>query len=52
MERLLKTIALIGLGLFLLSRLVDGSVYYYINQRFIVLTLLAAAVCRDCRQPV
>jgi uncharacterized repeat protein (TIGR03943 family) len=43
MERLLKTIALIGLGLFLFSRLVDGSVYYYINQRFIVLTLLAAA---------
>ena len=42
MERLLKTIALVGLGLFLFSRLLDGSVYFYINQRFIILTLLAA----------
>lgn len=42
MERLLKTIALVGLGLFLFSRLVDGSVYFYINQRFVTLTLLAA----------
>jgi uncharacterized repeat protein (TIGR03943 family) len=43
MERLLKSIALIGLGLFLFSRLANGSVYFYINQRFITLTLLAAA---------
>lgn len=43
MERLLKSVALIGLGVFLFSRLVDGSVYYYINQRFVILTLLAAA---------
>ncbi len=42
MEKRLKTIALIGLGLFLFSRLVNGSVYFYINQRFIILTLLAA----------
>ena len=27
---------------FLFSRLLDGSVYFYINQRFIILTLLAA----------
>jgi uncharacterized repeat protein (TIGR03943 family) len=43
MERLLKSIALVGLGLFLFSRLVNGSVYFYINQRFVFLTLLAAA---------
>ena len=43
MERLLKSIALIGLGVFLFSRLINGSVYFYINQRFVVLTLLAAA---------
>jgi uncharacterized repeat protein (TIGR03943 family) len=43
MERLLKSIALVGLGLFLFSRLVNGSVYFYINQRFVILTLLAAA---------
>jgi uncharacterized repeat protein (TIGR03943 family) len=43
MERLLKSIALIGLGVFLFSRLINGSVYFYINQRFVILTLLAAA---------
>lgn len=43
MERLLKSIALFGLGLFLFSRLLNGSVYFYINQRFVILTLLAAA---------
>jgi putative membrane protein len=43
MDRLLKSIALVGLGIYLFSRLVNGSVYFYINQRFVILTLLAAA---------
>jgi uncharacterized repeat protein (TIGR03943 family) len=42
MERLLKSITLIGLGIFLYSRLMNGSVYFYINQRFVILILLAA----------
>jgi uncharacterized repeat protein (TIGR03943 family) len=42
MERFLKSAALIGMGIFLYSRLVNGSVYFYINQRFVILTLLAA----------
>lgn len=42
MDRLLKTIALAGLGVYLFSRLADGSVYFYINQRFVSLTLLAS----------
>ncbi|MFZ0544244.1 MAG: TIGR03943 family protein, partial [Candidatus Promineifilaceae bacterium] len=43
MERLIKSIILLGFGVFLFSRLVNGSIYFYINQRFVILTLLAAS---------
>ena len=36
----LKTVLLIGLGLFLLSRIVTGTLYYYINERFMVLVVM------------
>lgn len=42
MNRFLKTIILILLGAFLFMRVVDGTVLYYINQRFVLLTWLAA----------
>ncbi|MEM7537395.1 MAG: TIGR03943 family protein [Chloroflexota bacterium] len=38
---LIKALLLIGLGLFLYSRLTNGTLFYYINQRFAGLTLLA-----------
>jgi uncharacterized repeat protein (TIGR03943 family) len=37
----LKALLLIGLGLFLYTRISNGSLYFYINQRFAGLTLLA-----------
>lgn len=37
----LKALLLIGIGLFLYSRIVNGTLYYYINERFAVLTALA-----------
>lgn len=39
-ETPLKALLLIGMGLFLYSRLANGSLYFYINQRFMVFTLL------------
>ncbi len=42
MNRFLKIVLLLLLGVFLLLRVVDGTVLYYINQRFVVLTGLAA----------
>ena len=36
----LKTVLLAGLGLFLLSRIVTGTLYYYINERFLVLVVM------------
>ncbi len=42
MRSSLKAIILIGLGLFLYSRFMNGSLLYYINQRFAWLTFIAA----------
>jgi putative membrane protein len=42
MDRFLKTIILLLMGAFLFMRVVDGTVLYYINQRFVLLTWLAA----------
>ncbi len=42
MDRLLKTVILLLMGAFLLLRVLDGTVLYYINQRFVLLTWLAA----------
>lgn len=44
-ESTAKALLLIGLGLFLFSRIVNGTIYYYINQRFTGLTLLAVFGC-------
>lgn len=41
-ERLLKVLALVALGIFLYTRLTSGVILYYINERFVTLTLLAA----------
>jgi uncharacterized repeat protein (TIGR03943 family) len=38
----IKALALIGMGLFLYTRFINGNLLYYINQRFVWLTLLAA----------
>jgi putative membrane protein len=38
-ETPLKALLIIGMALFLYSRLTNGSLYYYINQRFMVFTL-------------
>ncbi len=37
----LKALLLIGMGLFLYSRIANGSLYFYISERFASLTLLA-----------
>lgn len=42
MSRLLKTSTLMALALFLVSRFYSGVLLYYINQRFVTLTLLAS----------
>lgn len=42
MHRSIKALALVGLGLFLYSRFFSGNLLYYINVRFVWLTLLAA----------
>jgi uncharacterized repeat protein (TIGR03943 family) len=42
MQRAVKTFVLIALGAFLYSRLMNGTLLFYINQRFVTLTLLAA----------
>ncbi|MFO7684397.1 MAG: TIGR03943 family protein [Chloroflexota bacterium] len=42
MERLLKTIILILLGALLFMRVINGTVLYYISERFVMLTWLAA----------
>lgn len=41
LEITLKALLLIALGLFLYSRLANGTLYFYINQRFLGFTLLA-----------
>jgi uncharacterized repeat protein (TIGR03943 family) len=40
--RYLKTAILFGLGLFLIVKIIDGSLYFYINRRFVWLTVLGA----------
>jgi putative membrane protein len=42
MKTSFKALALIGLGLFLYSRIYNGTLFYYISERFAWLTLLAA----------
>jgi putative membrane protein len=42
MKASFKALALIGLGLFLYSRIYNGTLFYYISERFAWLTLLAA----------
>jgi putative membrane protein len=37
----IKPLLLIGLGLFLYGRIASGAIFFYINERFIVLTLAA-----------
>jgi uncharacterized repeat protein (TIGR03943 family) len=39
----LKTLIPIGLGLYLLSRIVTGTLYYYINNRFMLLVIVGCA---------
>ena len=41
LQNAVKALLLIGMGLFLLSRVVSGTLYYYINERFAVLTVIA-----------
>jgi len=41
LQTALKALLLLGMGLFLFTRLTNGSLYFYINQRFAGLTLLA-----------
>lgn len=43
MQRLLKVALLLLLGVYLYSRLLNDAIYFYINERFVSLTLLAAA---------
>lgn len=40
-QNAVKALLLIGLGLFFYSRLMNGTLYFYINQRFAAFTLLA-----------
>jgi len=42
MKSSIKALALIGLGLFLYSRIYNGTLFYYISERFAWLTLFAA----------
>ena len=39
-QPLLKTLLLIALGIFLYSRIANGTLYYYINERFVGFTLV------------
>lgn len=41
LQTAIKALLLVGMGLFLYSRLSNGTLYFYINQRFAGLTLLA-----------
>jgi uncharacterized repeat protein (TIGR03943 family) len=41
-QRSLQALVLAGLGLFLLHKIWSGTLYWYINERFLVLVLLAA----------
>jgi uncharacterized repeat protein (TIGR03943 family) len=42
MKTRLKALALIGMGLFLCSRFINGALFYYINERFLWLILFAS----------
>lgn len=41
LQNTLKALLLIGLGLFLYSRLMNGTLFYYINERFMGFTIIA-----------
>jgi len=41
LQNTIKALLLIGLGLFLYSRLINGTLFYYINERFMGFTILA-----------
>lgn len=41
LQNTIKALLLIGLGLFLYSRLMNGTLFYYINERFMGFTILA-----------
>jgi putative membrane protein len=41
-ERFIKAATMVAMGVFLYSRLLNGSILFYINQRFVTLTLLAS----------
>lgn len=41
-QRFLKAALVVLLGIFLYSRILDDTIFYYINRRFVVLTLLAS----------
>lgn len=41
-NRYLKSIILFSLGVFLVLKIIDGSLFYYINRRFLWLTILGA----------
>lgn len=40
----IKALLLLGMGLFLYSRIANGSIYFYINERFIIYTFAAAII--------
>ena len=42
MQRLLKMTLLAAMGIFLITRITSGAINFYINQRFVPLTVLAA----------
>src|SRR5262245_27405133 len=42
--RTLQALTLAGLGIFLLEKIWSGTLYWYISNRFLVLTLIAAIV--------
>ncbi|MCB8942437.1 MAG: TIGR03943 family protein [Ardenticatenaceae bacterium] len=42
MNRLLKTTLFLATGIFLYTRITNGTIRFYINERFVTLTLLAA----------
>ncbi len=40
-QNAVKALILLGLALFLYTRLADGTLFFYINQRFMIYTVLA-----------
>ena len=40
MQPLMKTVLLVALGVFLYTRIANGTLYYYINERFALFTVI------------